>query len=178
MRQLGSPSQAYAGDRGEPDPAIRAALAAASDGPSGYLRAVAALCGARLLLPIAPDPDGDLAAVQVRSADGGIGLLAFTGLDALAGWNPSARPVPCTLDEIAATAVETRASAVLIDLAGPSRLVIETDLITELAHGRRLVELDDGGFGWLYRSPDVPAASHPATMGGSVNSGWPSEVES
>lgn len=155
MRQLGSPSQAYAGDRGEPDAAVRAALAA-GDSPEGYLAAVAALCGARLLLPIAPDPDGDLAAVQVQAADGSIGLLAFTGLDALTAWNPSARPVPCTLDEVAATAVETRASAVLVDLAGPVPLVIEAGLIVELAQGRRLIALEDGGFGWLYRASDVP----------------------
>lgn len=153
MRQLGSPNQAFAGDHGDPDPQVRAALAAVADDPVGYLRAVAALCGARLLLPIAPDPDGDLSAVQVRAADGGIGLLAFTGLDALSAWNPAARPVPCTLDEVAATALETTARAIVIDLAGPSRLVIEAGLISELAQGRRLVELDDGGFGWLSQAP-------------------------
>lgn len=157
MRRLGSPNQAFAGDHGDPDPQVRAALAAAADDPAGYLRAVAALCGARLLLPIAPDPDGDLSAVQVTAADGGTGLLAFTGLDALSTWNPAARPVPCTLDEVAATAVETGARAVVIDLAGPARLVIEADLTAELAQGHRLVELADGGFGWLRRAADVPA---------------------
>jgi hypothetical protein len=157
MRQLGSPNQAFAGDHGHADPQVRVALAQAADHEAGYPRAVAALCTARLLLPIAPDPDGDLSAVQVTAADGGIGLLAFTGLDALLAWNPAARPVPCTLDEVAATAVETRAAAVVIDLAGPARLVIEADLIGELAQGRRLVELPDGGFGWLYRAADVPA---------------------
>ncbi|MCA0253805.1 MAG: SseB family protein [Actinobacteria bacterium] len=157
MRQLGSPNQAFAGDRGDADPQVRIALAAVADDPAGYARAVAALCGARLLLPIAPDPDGDLSAVQVTAADGGTGLLAFTGLDALLAWNPSARPVPCTLDEVAATAVETKARAVVVDLAGPASLVMEAGLIAELAQGRRLVELEDGGFGWLYRAPDVPA---------------------
>lgn len=152
MRWLGSPNQAFAGDHGDPDQQVRAALAAVADEPDGYARAVAALCVARLLLPIAPDPDGDLSAVQVTAPDGGTGLLAFTGLDALTAWSPSARPVPCTLDEIAATAVETAARAVVIDLAGPSSLVIEADLIAELAQGRRLVELTDGGFGWLYRA--------------------------
>ena len=48
--------------------------------------------------------------------------------------------------------METSARAVLIDLAGPASLIIEADLITELAQGRRLVELEDGGFGWLYRA--------------------------
>lgn len=157
MKPLGSPNQAFAGDRGEADPAVRTALAAVADDPTGYARAVAELCGARLLLPIAPDPDGDLSAVQVTAADGTTALLAFTGLDALLAWNPAARPVPCTLDDVAATAVETGARALVIDLAGPAQLVIEADLIAELAQGRRLVELDDGGFGWLYRASDVPA---------------------
>lgn len=156
MRQLGSPNRAFAGDLGAPDPQLRSTLAAVTDDPAGYARAVAALCTARLLLPIAPDADGDLSAVQVIAASGGTGLLAFTGLDSLQAWNRTARPVPCTLDELAATAVETAAQALVIDLAGPAQLVIESDLIAELAQGHRLVETDDGGFGWLYRR-DVPA---------------------
>ncbi|MCW5950949.1 MAG: SseB family protein [Propionibacteriaceae bacterium] len=155
MRRLGSPNQAFAGDRGDADPQVRATLAAVADDPASYARAVAALCGARLLLPIAPDPDGDLSAVQVKAAGGGTGLLAFTGVDALSAWNPAARPVPCTLDEVAATALETTARAIVIDLAGPSRLVLEADLFAELAQGRRLVELADGGFAWLYRACDA-----------------------
>lgn len=159
MRQLGRPNQSYAGDRGEADPALRRLLAAAADGgPDSYARAVAALGGARLLLPIAPDPDGDLSAVRVVSADGRSALPAFTGQDALQAWRATARPVPCTLDEVAATAVETGSAAIVVDLAGPASLVIGEDLIGQLAKGRRLVELDDGGFGWLYR----PAGGSPA----------------
>lgn len=156
MRQLTHPNQAHVGDRGDADPQVRTALAQVTDDASGYARAISALCLARLLLPIAPDPDGDLAAIQVAAADGATGLPAFTGLDSLQAWNPTARPVLCTLDEVAATALETGAQAVLIDLAGPVALVIETELIAELAQGHRLVELPDGGFGWLYRAPDVP----------------------
>lgn len=153
MRTLGSPNSSFAGDRGEADAEVRR-LVAAADGrdPASYPRAVAALCGARLLLPIAPDPDGDLSALQVRAGDGRTGLPVFTGLDALQAWQPSARPVPCTLDDVAATAVETGSAAIIVDLAGPASLVIEGGLITELAAGRRLVELDDGGFGWLSRA--------------------------
>jgi hypothetical protein len=149
MRQLGSPNEAFAGDRGEADPVVRRALAAAGGGTDPYLGAVAALGGARLLLPIAPDADGDLSAVRTTSADGRTGLLVFTGQDALRAWQPAARPVPCTLDDVAATAVETGADAIVVDLAGPATLVIEAGLIAELAQGRRLVRLDDGGFGWL-----------------------------
>lgn len=161
MKTLAQPNAAWAGDRGEPDPQVRAALSAAAkaSGPDDYLAAVAALCAARLLLPIVadgdeggdgPDPDrhAEMAAVLMTSASGDSGVLAFTGLDALQAFDPKARPVPCTLDEVAATAAEVGASAIVVDVAGPHLLVIEGDLIGPLAAGRRLVRMQDG-WGWL-----------------------------
>jgi len=161
VRTLGNVNAAWAGDRGEPDPQVRAALAAAaaSPEPDAYLAAVAAVCGARLLLPIVaegdeagdgPDPrrHAEMAAVLIRSASGASGALAFTGLDALTAFDAAARPVPCTLDEVAGTAVEAGASAIVIDVAGPHSLVIEDELLGRLATGQRLVALDDG-WGWL-----------------------------
>ena len=68
--------------------------------------------------------------------------------------------MPCTLDDVAATAIETKSAAVLIDLPGPHPVVIEAGVIEELAKGHRLVELPDGGFGWMYlddaASDDAP----------------------
>ena len=166
-RTLTQPNAAFIGDRGDADPTVRAFIAqAASDLPTSYLRAVASLCGTRLLLPIVasgddsmdgPDPDrhADLAAVSIAAADGRKALLAFTGMDALVAWEPRARPVPATLDDIAATVLETGDVALLVDSAGPVPLVIGDDLITQLAQGRRLVELDDGGFGWAYLDPSA-----------------------
>ena len=95
MRSLGQQSSAFADDHGEADPALRVTLASAySGGNEPYLRAVAALCAARLLLPIVatgdeggdgPDPDrhAEMAAVLVRSAAGDTAVPVFTGLDAL-----------------------------------------------------------------------------------------------
>jgi SseB protein N-terminal domain len=161
-RTLSQPNAAFIGDRGDADPTVRALIAdATSDLPTTYLRAVAALCGTRLLLPVVasgddsmdgPDPDrhAELAAVSIAAADGRRALLAFTGIDALVAWEPRARPVPATLDDIAATVIETGDDALLVDSAGPVPFVIENDLISQLAQGRRLVELDDGGFGWAF----------------------------
>lgn len=163
-------------DRGEADPRVRAALAAAYGGQGDYARAVAELCAARLMLPTVPAPaeaepgaskrggadehdhgageggDGhpSMAAVLLRSASGQKAVCVFTGADALAAWRADARPVRCTLDDVAATAHETEATAILVDVAGPHPLVIEGPLVDELARGRRLVELPDGGFGWLW----------------------------
>lgn len=163
VRTLGQGNRAFRGDRGEADPRVRAVLADAYRDTVAYQRAVAGLCTARLLLPIVahgddggegPDPDrtAEMAAVLLTSP-GGTAVPVFTGLDALTAWDPVARPVPCTLDAVAATALQTRSDAVVVDVAGPASLVLELELLTQLAAGRRVVELDDGGFGWVYAAP-------------------------
>ena len=83
MRTLGQPNAVFAGDHGHPDPELRAILAEAYAGGTNYHRAIAALCTARLLLPIVaagdegepgsgPDPDrhAEMAAVLVQSDAG------------------------------------------------------------------------------------------------------------
>lgn len=166
-RTLRQPSSAFIGDRGDADPAVREAIEHSGDDlPVTYLHAVALLCGSRLLMPVVasgddssdgPDPDrhAELAAVSIQAADGRRALLAFTGIDALVAWEPRARPVPATLDDLAATVVETGSTALLLDPAGPVPFVIGEDLIGDLSQGRRLVELDDGGFGWAYVDPTL-----------------------
>lgn len=136
-----------------------------------YVRAVAALCTARLIFPTVEAPPeaepgmsktGDAhahdeatdhperAAVLLTSASGAKAVLAFTGYDALRAWNPDAHPVRCTLDDVAATVIETGSSSIVIDVAGPHPFVVEADIVEHLAHGRRLAELDDGGFAWIW----------------------------
>jgi hypothetical protein len=149
VRNLGQPNAAFADDHGAPDPQVRAALAAAHAGDTAYARAIAELCTARLLLPIVAEGD-ETSAVLLESASGGKAVLVFTGLDTLAAWRPDARPVPCTLDDVAATVLEVHGAAIVIDVEGPFPLVIEGPLVDELARGRRLVELPDGGFGWMF----------------------------
>ena len=188
MTGLRQPSAEYTGDRGEPDPTVRASLASAQQSLDHYLHAVAELCTSRVLLPIVPvpDPDGsrlagvgriepehperedpaevhaELVAVTLTAPDGRIGLPVFTGADAFAAWQPDARPLPCRLDEAAANALDQGATALLIDIAGPHALVIEGELLAELAQSRRLVRLDDGGWGWLFAAAedaDSPAST-------------------
>lgn len=163
MSRLGQPNPAFAGDLGDPDPLVRSAIARASDSLS-YARAVVALCASRLLMPIvatgddggrAPDPDrrAEMAAVSVENASGERALLAFTGVDALLAWDRSARPVPCTLDDLAATVPEAGAVALLLDIAGPVPFTIEGEVLEALARGQRLVEFADGTFGWASVGP-------------------------
>lgn len=159
----------FPGDGGEPQAEVRGALQrfSLSHEPDDYLRAVAALCGDRLLVPVvatatrlgtttgglSSDKEAEMAVVLLQRADGGKALLGFTGLDALQIWDASARPVPVTLDKVAETATAEGAVAVLVDPAGPHPLVLEGEVLEALARGHRLVDLGDG-FGWAVPAPE------------------------
>ena len=155
----------FPGDTGAASAETRRLLAAAvaEATPLAYLRAVAALCGDRLLVPVvaiatrfgetvaglASDKEAEMSVVTLQARDGRRALLAFTGLDALQSWQPEARPVPVTVDRAAQTARDEDLTAVLVDMAGPHPLVIDGEVLGELAAGHRLVELADGEFGWI-----------------------------
>ncbi|MGI8457383.1 MAG: SseB family protein [Propionibacteriaceae bacterium] len=156
-------------DAGLADPDVRRALAAVGNEPSAYLDAVAALGGARLLVPvvatatklatvpgtdgrIVSDKEAEMAVVLLRAGDGRQALLAFTGNDSLTTWDAAARPVPVTLDLAARATVDEGAAALLVDVAGPSSLAIDGDVLVQLARGHRLVKLPDG-YGWMMPAP-------------------------
>ncbi|HKX14812.1 MAG TPA: SseB family protein [Propionibacteriaceae bacterium] len=155
----------FPGDTGAASPDTRnlIATAATEATPLAYLRAVAALCGDRLLVPVVAtstrlgetvagltsDKEAEMSVVSLQAQDGRRALLAFTGLDALHSWQPDARPVPVTVDVAAQAARSEDLTAVLIDVAGPHMLVVEGEILAELSAGHRLVELADGDFGWI-----------------------------
>jgi hypothetical protein len=154
----------FPGDDGTASVETRRCLERAGAGPdpTSYLRAVAALCADRLLVPVvatatrlaesaggfASDKEAEMAVVLMRGDDGRRALLAFTGLDSLQAWQPAGRPVPVTLDVAAKTARSEGCSVLLIDLAGPYQLSIEPPVLDELAAGHRLVEVGPEEFGW------------------------------
>lgn len=157
LTKLAQPSARFAGDTGEADPLVRRAVAGAGD-QVGYLRALVALCTARLLMPIVasgdetmtrdPDRHAEMAAVTI--GDGVTSaLLGFTGLDSMQAWRPDARPILCHLDELAATVAEAGADQLLLDVAGPVPIAVEGEPLTRIADGFRLVEFEDGDFAWV-----------------------------
>ncbi|OYO22130.1 exosortase [Enemella dayhoffiae] len=160
-RSLGGYSEHYASDDGRADEEVRRALglAAETGQPTDYLAAVARLCGSRLLVPLVstgdetmthdPQRQAEMAAVLLKHPTLGTAMLAFTGTDSLSRWNDRARPIPATLDVVADTARQSRASTLLVDFEGPHPLVIDGEVLANLAESRRLVRLEDGGFGWL-----------------------------
>ena len=126
---------------------VAAALAAYASGTGGHADAVTALRTSRLLVPVvallgeveyderglAHDKSSDMAAVLLTGADGRMALLAFTGTDALAAWNPEARPVAVPTAVAARAAVQERAAALVVDVAGPVPFVVEGEDLRALA---------------------------------------------
>lgn len=138
-------------DDGSADPAVAAALSAYARG-GAYVDALMALRSSRLLVPVvallgeveydeqglAHDKTSDMAAVLLQGADGRLALLAFTSTDALAAWNPEARPVAVPARVAAQSAIQDDAAALVIDVAGPATFVVEGDDLTGLAAGWQL----------------------------------------
>lgn len=165
MRTLSNPGARFADDHGEADPITRAALARVDDHKS-YVRALVALCTSRLLMPIVatgdetdhPDPDrhAEMAAVTLVD-DSGTFLLAFTGVDSMEAWQPGARPVPCTLDDLCATVKEAGADRLLIDVAGPTSLVIAGEALDLFAQGYAVAEFENEEFAWVKYADEEPA---------------------
>jgi hypothetical protein len=141
----------------------------AEGSPLAYLRAVAGLCGDRILVPVVAtttrlgettggpvyDKEAEMSVVLLQAHNGRRALLGFTGLDSLTSWQAeSVRPVPVTLDAAAKTARAEDGVALVIDIAGPDSLVIEGDILNQLAAGHRLLEIEPNVFGWAVPTDD------------------------
>lgn len=156
------PDPGFAGDEGAAAEPVRAALQEYDADPAARHHAtLAALQDIRVLVPVVAmlgeveyDEQGrphektsDMGAVMIQGADGRTALLAFTGTDALAAWNPEARPVPVTLRKAALASIQQGGDAVLVDLAGPVLFPVQGEDLQHLAAGHSLVRVEDG-WGW------------------------------
>jgi len=156
------PDPGFAGDDGAAAPELTAVLHAWQRDASTYVEALAALQRSRLLVPVvailgeveydatglAKEKDSDMATVLVQGADGRLALLAFTGVAELAGWDPQARPVPVSARVAAQSALQDGAAALVVDLAGPVRFVVEGEDLRGLAEGWTLARVP-GGAAWI-----------------------------
>jgi hypothetical protein len=145
-------------DDGSADPALAGAL---RQGEQGAI--LAALTRARLLVPVvavlgeveygddglAHDKTSDMAVALLQGQDGRNALLAFSGTESLARWNPEARPMPAEARLVATAAIQEGAAAIVLDVAGPAPAVVETDDVRRLATGLQVVRLEDGSYAWL-----------------------------
>ncbi|MDF1603876.1 SseB family protein [Nocardioides sp. YIM 152315] len=156
------PDPGFAADDGSAQPELVRALAAWEQDPTTYPEALAVLQRSRLLVPVvavlgeverdetglAHDKSSDMATVLVQGADGRLALLAFTGTGPLTAWSPEARPVPVAADLAARSALQDGAAALVVDLAGPARFVVEGDDLRGLAEGWTLARVS-GGTAWI-----------------------------
>ncbi len=151
------PDPGYAGDDGSAPAALADGLAAWAAGRASYAEALAVLAQSRLLVPVvavlgeveyderglAHDKTSDMATVLLQGADGRLALLAFTSTASLVAWNPEGRPVPAATPLAARSALQDGAAALVVDVAGPVRFVVEGEDLERLAGGWTLVRVGD-----------------------------------
>jgi hypothetical protein len=146
---------AFPDDVGTADPAVTQALAEHSAG--GSARSVQqALLGTRLLVPVVAmleesevsatgatvDKQSSMATVTVVGANGKSAVPVFTSMATMLAWRPDARPSAVSA-EYAAVAALQDADALLIDPAGPHRLVLAGAGLHALAAGRPWLPLPE-----------------------------------
>ncbi|HAN71611.1 MAG TPA: hypothetical protein DCQ36_08495 [Actinobacteria bacterium] len=166
-RSLAAP--AFANDTGSADSNVRVLLERASRGEISDVAMARALRRTRLLATVVAvldevdeaggDKDSHMAVVSMVNSAGQKGLLAFSGLDSLSGWNSQARPVPALGRDLARAAFDDEATAIVLDVAGPHRVVVEgpallallddldLDRVSALAHAALAPLTADGWVG-------------------------------
>ncbi|MCB5170290.1 SseB family protein [Streptomyces bambusae] len=144
------PDPGFSDDDGTADPRLSAALAAWAEDRSAEPEVLAALAGARLLVPVVAvlgeveeDPEtglrrektSDMAVPTLRAGDRRA-LPAFTSTASLARWDPAARPVAVPLHQALQAAAHERADTVVLDMAGPVTYQLTGAALRALAEGR------------------------------------------
>jgi len=189
------PEPPRADDDGSADPALAEALARWQDeGRPRPARSVhEALRRARLLVPVVAvldeveeggrglraEKSSHMASVVIERPDGGRGLPAFTSTQAMADWNPEARPAPVEGPRAGQAALAEGCEALLLDLAGPVSHVVAGPALWALAQDREWVEphrdamlgahlsevlADLGGVRVRLKAPDDPAPGGPEVV--------------
>jgi hypothetical protein len=113
-----------------------AALTPVADGPAEAGPADPELADPGPAEPRGPGGEkaSEMALPTLVGRDGRRAIPAFTCLEALARWRPSARPVPADAASVWRAAVEDSCS-VVIDVAGPVPLAVEGARLAALAEG-------------------------------------------
>ncbi len=149
MANKNIPDPGFSDDDGTADPRLAAALTAWSQDRTAHGPVLEALAGARLLVLVVAvlgevevDENGlrrektsDMA-VPTLKAGGRKALPAFTSIEALALWDPAARPVAVPLHQALQAAAHEQADTIVLDLAGPVPYELGRAALIALAEGR------------------------------------------
>jgi SseB protein N-terminal domain len=95
------------------------------------------------------EKDSEMAVPTIIGRDGRAAMPAFTSMESLQRWQPSARPVPVPAASVWESAV-AQSQAVIVDIAGPVPVAIEGFRLNVLARGQPAP--------FLHEDPDVHAA--------------------
>lgn len=136
----------FAGDDGTVDPALGEALGADPSRPD--VAAVhAALMDARVFVPVlavlgedgvdeaGADKSADMALPVLKAPDGRETMPVFSCVAALTAWDASARPVPALARRVALVAVQEGRQLLVLDVAGPTTVVLPRPALWALARG-------------------------------------------
>lgn len=143
-------SSPFAGDDGSCGPLLSAALAAYGRGDCPLAQVVAALAGARVLVPVLAaleaadvvavgdhqhtiDKVASAGIVTLRAPDGRTALPVFSSVATMAVWRPDARPVPSDIARAALSAVAEQWELIVLDPGGPTTVLIPRPAVWALA---------------------------------------------
>ncbi|MFF7869541.1 SseB family protein [Streptomyces qaidamensis] len=149
MANKNIPDSGFSDDDGSADPRLSAALTAWSADRSAVGPVLAALKGARLLVPVVAvlgeveederglrrEKTSDMAVPTLKAGDR-TALPAFTSTDSLARWDPAARPVAVPLPQALQAAAHEKADTIVLDMAGPVPFELTGPALLALAEGR------------------------------------------
>lgn len=149
MANKNIPDSGFPDDDGAADPALRTALAAWAEDRGAHGPVLAALRGARLLVPVVAilgeseqdergltrEKNSDMAVPTLKAGDRKA-LPAFTSTESLARWDPAARPVAVPLGQALQALVHEQADTLVLDLAGPVPYEVTGAALRALAEGR------------------------------------------
>ena len=148
------PDTGFGGDTGAVDPDLARALAGLREAatPEAEEELVDRVAQARWLVPVvavatevdesgalATETRSDMAAVTLTAPNGSRGLPMFSSTEALADWDPQARPVPVRASAAAQSAISEGCDVLVVDVASEHATVLRPSMLWAIATGRHWV---------------------------------------
>ena len=161
VANMNIPDPGYSDDDGSADPRLSAALAAWAEDKAALQPVLEALKGTRLLVPVVAvlreleeggeeghrckgagaksglrrEKNSEMAVPTLKAGDRAA-LPAFTSTEALALWDPAARPVAVPLEQAIHAALHEKADTIVLDMSGPVPFELTGHALIALAEGR------------------------------------------